>query len=207
MFEKETVAVIDVGSNSIKLLVAQRGSEGMYLEKLFSKTLETRISAGISHQNHVLNEDTMDIGCQSIAVLVHLARAYEPKIIKIVATSAVRDASNAEQFIDRVYRETGIRLDVLSGIEEATYIGSGLKHDPTAAGTKSFVQMDIGGGSLELIRFSNGTLEQVCSLQLGSVRLTEQFVRRKQKLGWRTMSGKRLKTVVSSLIAKRHPLL
>ena len=106
MFAKETVAVIDVGSNSIKLLVAQRGSEDLYLEKLFSKTLETRISAGISHKNHELNEAAMHIGCQSIAVLVHLAKAYEPTIIKIVATSAVRDARNAEQFIDRVYRET-----------------------------------------------------------------------------------------------------
>ena len=176
MLKKDIVAVIDVGSNSIKLLVAQKSAEGKSFEKVFSKTLEIRISAGISHQNHELTEEAMHIGSQSIAVLVHLARDHEPKTIKIVATSAVRDAINGPEFVERVNKATGIRLDILSGIEEATYIGKGLRCDPLIAGMEHFVQMDIGGGSLELISLSQDSIQKVCSLQLGAVRLTEKFV-------------------------------
>lgn len=176
MLKKDIVAVIDVGSNSIKLLVAQKSADGKSFEKVFSKALEIRISAGISHQNHELTEDEMCIGIQSIAVLVHLARDYDPSTIKIVATSAVRDAINGPEFAERVNKATGIRLDVLSGIEEATHIGSGLRCDPLIAGMGHFVQMDIGGGSLELISLSQDSIQDVCSLQLGAVRLTEKFV-------------------------------
>ena len=176
MLEKDTVAVIDVGSNSIKLLVARKGSESKSLEKVFSQTFETRISAGISHQNHELAEDAMLAGSQSIAILVDLARSYEPKAIKIVATSAVRDARNAEQFVNRVYNETGVKIDVLTGIEEATFIGRGLRCDPLIEDMEHFIQMDIGGGSLELIRLSKDSIKKVCSLQLGAVRLTEKLV-------------------------------
>lgn len=176
MLKKDIVAVIDVGSNSIKLLVAQKSADGKSFEKVFSKALEIRISAGISHQNHELTEDEMRIGIQSIAVLVHLAGDYDPRTIKIVATSAVRDAINAPEFVERLDKATGIRLDVLSGIEEATYIGRGLRKDPLIAGMEHFVQMDIGGGSLELISLSQDSIQNVCSLQLGAVRLTEKFV-------------------------------
>ena len=65
------------------------------------------------------------------------------------STSAVRDASNGIEFIERVEDATGIRLDVLSGMEEAVYIGRGLRCDPQVSALDDFVQMDIGGGSLE----------------------------------------------------------
>jgi len=176
MLTRNIVAVIDVGSNSIKLLVAQKGIQDGFFEKLFSKTLEVRIGEGISQQNPKLTKDSMRIGSQAIAVLVHLAKNYGPQTVKIVATSAVREASNKMEFLDQVKEAVGIRLDILSGVEEATFIGEGLRQDPLIADLEHFIHMDIGGGSLELIRFSNNTIEKVCSLQLGAVRLTEKFV-------------------------------
>ena len=118
----------------------------------------------------------MAAGCKTIAELVRLAQGYHPKTIRIVATSAVRDATNAVQFIELVNDATGIEIQTLSGHEEATYIGKGLGCDPKTSGTKSFIQMDIGGGSLELIHFNHGKIDQALSLQLGAVRLTEQFI-------------------------------
>lgn len=176
MSKKETVAVIDVGSNSIKLLVAQQGSAGCLIECVCTKTFETRISAGIAQEAPKLSSDAIDAGCQSIEELVTIARDYDPKIVKIVATSAVRDATNRIEFVERIKNAIGIELDILSGMEEATFIGNGLRCDPKVAALRDFVQMDIGGGSLELIRFRHTTIEKVCSLQLGAVRLTEKFV-------------------------------
>jgi exopolyphosphatase/guanosine-5'-triphosphate,3'-diphosphate pyrophosphatase len=176
MLNEKTVAVIDVGSNSIKLLVARERAEDGPIESVYKKTFETRIGKGISKKNPELTREAIDAGCQSISELVRNARNYDPAAIKIVATSAVRDASNSMEFVERVNDITGIRLDILSGVQEATYIGKGLRHDPQISALDNLVHMDIGGGSLELIRFSQNTIQQACSLQLGAVRLTEKLV-------------------------------
>lgn len=169
------VTVIDVGSNSIKLLVAGP-REGGGVHALFTETIETRISKGISQDLPDLCDAAITDGCATVADLVHIAREFEPKEVAVVATSAVRDALNGQDFIDCVFEKTGIRMRVLSGTEEATYIGQGLVCDPQLDGAEDFIQTDIGGGSLELICFRKARIEQVISLRLGAVRLTERFV-------------------------------
>ena len=176
MLTTKIVAVIDVGSNSIKLLVAEPGRTAGSVETIFAETIETRISAGISQALPILTENAMNVGCKTITALVRLAQGYHPKSIQIVATSAVRDATNAIQFIDRINEATGLEIKILTGTEEATYVSKGLRCDPHICGVNSFIQMDIGGGSLELIRFHQGHIEHALSLQLGAVRLTEQFI-------------------------------
>ena len=101
----KTVAVIDVGSNSIKLLVARSGKTPGSVEAIFAETIETRISTGISQALPSLTEAAMAAGCRTITELVRLAQGYQPKTLRIVATSAVRDATNAKQFInmDRIW--------------------------------------------------------------------------------------------------------
>lgn len=172
----DTVAVIDVGSNSIKLLVACAGAPPKSLETRFSETIETRISTGISRELPSLSETAITEGTATIGELHRLALEYQPAQIAIVATSAVRDAINGDDFVQSVYEATGLRIRILSGIEEATYIGQGLACDPAISGMTQFIQTDIGGGSLELIRFEEGAIRQAISLQLGAVRLTERFV-------------------------------
>lgn len=169
------VAVIDVGSNSIKLLVAA-SQEGDGINPLFTETIETRISTGISKDLPHLGDAAMQEGCKTICELMRIAREYDPVELVIVATSAVRDAINGQDFIDLIFDKTGIHIRVLSGTEEATYIGHGLGCDPQLARAEDFIQMDIGGGSLELIRFNKAKIEQALSLRLGAVRLTERFV-------------------------------
>jgi len=176
MSAKETVAIIDVGSNSIKMLIACKGAKGNAIESVYKETLETRISAGISQQNPTLTEASIEAGVQSIQKLVATARDYNSANIKIVTTSAVRDATNGTEFTQRVAETTGVPLTILSGIEEAAYIVKGLRCDPLISKMNRFIQMDIGGGSLELIDFNNGATQQACSLQLGAVRLTERFI-------------------------------
>lgn len=176
MSASENVAVIDVGSNSIKLLIACAGKTPGSVHTVFVETIETRISAGISRELPSLTDAAMAAGLKTISELAHLAHSYKPKAIRIVATSAVRDALNGLEFVEQVNEATELEVSILSGKEEATLIGKGLACDPKIAGVQQFVQMDIGGGSLELIRFDQSHIANALSLQLGAVRLTERFV-------------------------------
>lgn len=170
-----TVAVIDIGSNSIKSLVAARaGAEG--LAEIASQTLEARISAGISHAEPQLSEAGMTRGLEAIQALLAGVATHEPKRTTLVATSAVRDARNGADFRARVRDATGHEIRILTGEEEASFIGRGLAADPALGGLRDFYVVDLGGGSLECLAFRDRRIVQATSLQLGCVRLTERFV-------------------------------
>ena len=172
----DSIAVIDVGSNSIKLLVACVDELGRSIKALYSKTIEARISTGINNELPTLTEAAINRGTAAIVELYGLSLEHKPNKFAIVATSAVRDAENSREFQRVVAETTGLRMRILSGTEEATYIGRGLSCDPAIREMSSFIQIDIGGGSLELIRFEGGAINKAISLPLGAVRLTERFV-------------------------------
>jgi len=170
------VAVIDIGSNSIKSLIAARAPDGQ-LHALKQRTLDARISAGIGKEKPVLSEEGMTRGLGAIRELVEEVREKRPARIQLVATSAVRDASNGAVFRERVKKATGQEIRLLSGDEEANLIGRGLTCDPALAGLRNFYVFDLGGGSLECLAFQDRKVRQAASLQLGCVRLTEKFVK------------------------------
>lgn len=170
-----TVAVLDIGSNSIKSLVATRvGTEGV--EQIATETIEARISAGISHAEPQLSEAGMARGLDAIQTLLAGVAAHNPAQITLVATSAVRDARNGADFRARVRAATGHEIRILKGKEEADFIGRGLAADPALGGLRDFYVFDLGGGSLECLAFRERRIVQATSLQLGCVRLTEKFV-------------------------------
>jgi len=170
-----TVAVIDIGSNSIKVLVAHRTAGGR-IHSLDSHALEVRISAGISGSPPRLGEEGMQSGVEAVAALVERSRTFHPGTIQVVATSAVRDAVNGSDFCARIKAATGIGVRVLAGEEEASLIGRGLLTDPTVKDFNDFYLFDLGGGSLECLRFHARRVIQAVSLPLGCVRLTESCV-------------------------------
>ena len=172
----KTVAIIDIGSNSIKLLVAELATDKQSIQTVFTKTIETRISAGISQATPVLTEAAILSGIQTIQKLLDLAADYSPEHIKLVATSAVRDAHNGHDFAKRVKETTDQPVNILSGNEEASCIGRGLACDPIVQKFQNFIQIDLGGGSLELIHFASGKIVNALSLKLGAVRLLEAHV-------------------------------
>ncbi len=171
-----TAAIIDIGSNSIKILVARRipGTGQLTSEKY--KTLDVRISAGISRATPRLGEDGMTRGLAAIQELLADAAPFSPAKIVLVATSAVRDAVNGDEFRQRVLAATGHTLRILTGDEEAELIGRGLTSDPALAHLRDFYVFDLGGGSLECLAFRARRIPQALSLPLGCVRLTERFI-------------------------------
>ena len=169
------VAVIDIGSNSIKALVAARDAAGQ-LQAMISQTIDARISAGISQSEPRLTEDGMARGLAAIQELLAAAAPFSPLKTVLVATSAVRDAANGPDFRARVHAAIGHEIRILTGDEEANGIGRGLTCDPALADLHNFYVFDLGGGSLECLAFRQRQIEQAVSLQLGCVRLTEKFV-------------------------------
>lgn len=171
-----SVAVIDIGSNSIKSLVARRRPDGQ-LAAVRSRTLDARISAGISKDKPALSDEGMTRGLGAIRELLDEVRESRPAKIMLVATSAVRDAANGAVFKERVKKATGQEIRVLTGDEEANLIGRGMTADPALAELKDFYVFDLGGGSLECLLFRDRKIQQAQSLQLGCVRLTERFIK------------------------------
>jgi exopolyphosphatase / guanosine-5'-triphosphate,3'-diphosphate pyrophosphatase len=164
-------AALDVGSNTIRLLVA-RVSHGSF-EPLVDESEFVRLGKGVDASGR-LQEDRMVAAIEAIRTLVARASGLGADAVIAVATSAVRDASNRVEFVHRVAEATGVKIRILSGDEEArlTYLGAVLGN-PVIDGT---IICDLGGGSSELIFASPRKMEWARSLQFGSGRLTEQFV-------------------------------
>ncbi len=170
-----SVAVIDIGSNSIKTLVAERAPDGT-IRSRFEQTLDARISEGISRSAPRLTDESMQRGVDAVRALVSAAAPLAPERVVIVATSAVRDAANGPEFSERIRAATGEPVRLLSGAEEAALIGRGLTCDPALRSIRDFYVFDLGGGSLECLAFRDRAVQQAVSLQLGCVRLHELFV-------------------------------
>jgi exopolyphosphatase/guanosine-5'-triphosphate,3'-diphosphate pyrophosphatase len=119
------VAVIDVGSNTIKLLVAQ-GAPNEALEVVHQASVPTRIGSGIGCDHPALADKSMKAGIATIEELLDVAESHSPDHVRLVATGAVRDASNGKYFATCVKEATGHLLAILSGHEEASGIAAGL---------------------------------------------------------------------------------
>ncbi len=169
------VAVVDIGSNSIKMLVASQEADGTLVE-VGSRALEVRIGGGMASERPRLEPEAMDRVVAATASLLALAQTLGAETSVAVATSAVRDASNGADFAQRLQAGAGLKLRILSGEEEATLIGRGLSTDPDLAGLSTFDVFDLGGGSLECLALRERTIERAVSLPLGCVRMTEKFV-------------------------------
>jgi exopolyphosphatase/guanosine-5'-triphosphate,3'-diphosphate pyrophosphatase len=167
-------AVVDIGTNSTRLFVAEV-SGGQVGEVLERETEITRLGAGVDADG-CLSDEAMD---RVFAVLDHYATLiarHEVSRAVAVLTSAVRDATNGEEFAAAVRERWGLEPHVLSGEEEArlTFLGATSERDPDRA-TPTLV-IDIGGGSTELVIGSGREMDYHVSNQAGVVRQTERHL-------------------------------
>ena len=165
------VAIIDVGSNNIKLEIHKVNFNGSN-ELIFGE----KINARLGNQAFVtkkLNPENIRIAIQGLKHFAHIIQNFNCKKTIAVGTAALREA-NYENFIDDVYKETGIKISIISGVEEArlVYLGS-LARVPF--GGRTFFLMDIGGGSTEISVSNHEQVYFINSLNLGTVRLKDLF--------------------------------
>ena len=167
------VAAIDVGSNSIRQVVADVSPTGA-IATVDELKATPRLGAGV-HDTGALDEAGMRRALDALGRMALLARRLRADRVVAVATSAVRDATNGAAFVERVRAETGLDLRVLEGEEEARLaFRSALAHFPVAEGRAAV--MDIGGGSLELALSAGGVLDRLLTFPFGAIRLTERFI-------------------------------
>jgi exopolyphosphatase / guanosine-5'-triphosphate,3'-diphosphate pyrophosphatase len=166
----QRVAVIDVGSNSTRLLVADVG-DGVAVVERHSRV--TRLGRGVDLSGQ-LSDEAIEAACAAIADYVSICRESEVEKIAAIATSAVRDASNGGAFVAELRERFALSADVLDGEEEArlTYRGATAEQAPTVP----TLVVDIGGGSTELIVGTGGEIAFHASLQAGVVRHTERHI-------------------------------
>ena len=167
-------AAIDIGSNSIRQIVAEVSPDGE-IRVVDEMKAAPRLGAGLVESGS-LDEKHMDEATEALTRMAELARQLGAKRIDAVATSAVRDAKNGAAFIARLRRESGLKVRVLVGEEEARLAyRSALAHFELGSGRS--VVMDIGGGSLELALVAEGLVERLISFPFGAIRMTELFLK------------------------------
>ena len=167
------IAAIDIGSNSVRQIVADVSPTGQ-IRVVDEMKAMPRLGEGLEATGS-LSPTAIDAAVTAVQRMVTLADQLGAVRIEIVATSAVRDAANSADFTGQVHARTGRRVRILSGEEEALLCyRSALAHFELGAGRT--VVMDIGGGSLELVLAKDGLIERVASLAFGAVRLTERFL-------------------------------
>lgn len=171
------LAAIDIGSNAARLLI----SEVITDEKnntVFNKLNLIRVPLRLGFEvfeTGLISKQKTGMVIQTMKAFKHLANAYEVKHIKACATSAMRDAKNADDIIRKVKLETDIAIEVISGDMEAglvfeNHIAETLDKD------HSYMYVDVGGGSTELSFFSNGVLIYKESFNIGTIRLLQNQV-------------------------------
>jgi exopolyphosphatase / guanosine-5'-triphosphate,3'-diphosphate pyrophosphatase len=167
------LAAIDVGSNSIHLLIADVSADGHLL--VVDRVKEMVRLGRRSFSTGLLSDEAMDL---AVRVLVHFRRVVEMRHvdrIRAVATSAVREARNRGKFIARVKNEVNFELEIISGREEAQLIYSAAQHALGLEGGAHLL-VDLGGGSLELVLVKDRHAVWMKSAKLGAARMSERFL-------------------------------
>jgi exopolyphosphatase/guanosine-5'-triphosphate,3'-diphosphate pyrophosphatase len=167
-----TFAAVDIGSNSVRLKIARL--QGGRLRALHEDREVTRLGEGVFGSGFL----TPDSIAETVRVLRRFHRATQQIVtdsVRVVATSALRDARNSQAFLEWVRSATGWRVEVISGVEEARLIHLGLVSSGRVDRSPTLM-MDLGGGSCELTVTQGGHIRDAVILTLGSVRLTIDFL-------------------------------
>jgi exopolyphosphatase/guanosine-5'-triphosphate,3'-diphosphate pyrophosphatase len=169
------VAVFDCGTNSLRLLIADLDPGTGEMTELVREMRIVRLGQGVDRTGRI-SEESMERAFVVLDEYAALVAEHRPALTRFCATSAARDAANADVFMAGVTRRTGVRPEVIDGDEEARASFAGATRALTDVDPPVLV-VDIGGGSTELILGSaDGNVELAQSLDVGSVRLTERHL-------------------------------
>jgi len=168
-----TFAAVDIGSNSVRLKIARLHAGR--LRPLHEDREVTRLGEGVFSSGFLTPESM----AETVKVLRRFHRTTQQIVtdtVRVVATSALRDARNSQAFLEWVRSATGWRVEIVSGVEEARLIHLGLVSSPRVDRAPTLM-IDLGGGSCELTVSQGGHIKDAVSLPLGAVRLSNEFLR------------------------------
>ncbi len=174
---KQIIAVIDIGASAVRMVIAEVGSKG---EISTLENLQKPIKFGKDvFTTGILSMSTMREGLSILKNFKSVLDTYGVKKIHAIATSAVREAANRENFLDQVYVRTGIEIEVIEGPEqnrlELIAVESALQ-GKVELDKKNCLILEVGSGSTEMILLNQGQVEITRTLSLGSIRLPERAI-------------------------------
>ena len=166
-------AAVDIGSNSVRMMAAEVNSGETRI--LTEERQVTRLGESV-FQSGQISEEALDFLCSTLTRMAAAYNRLEIVGVRAVATSAVRDASNQREFLQRASDALGTNVEIISGSEEARLIHLGVEARWPRPKERTLI-IDVGGGSAELIISQNGQLIDAVSKPLGALRLTEVFLK------------------------------
>lgn len=192
----ERIAIIDLGSNSVRFVIMQIGSAGAY-KLIYQEKKAIRLSEGMTQDDMMLTEEAQRRALDCLKVYAHASKVMHVTKTLAVATAAVRNARNGASFLKRVRTLTGIPLTIISGRAEARLGFSGVIH---TIDMPDFLLFDLGGASVEISLVRDRKCLHSVSIPIGAVTLTELFestdeVSPQQKEQIRTFIRKQLKQI------------
>ncbi len=167
------LAAIDIGSNSIKLVVVEAWSSRSFT--VLAQEKEVVRLGQRTLREHRLSLEAIERAAQTINRFRSIAESIGVEQLIVVATASVREAVNSSEFIEEVLGITGVKVRILSGIEEARLIGIAASQGCAPVGSE-LLNIDIGGGSTEISLMRRGVPAGLFSVKLGAIGLTERFI-------------------------------
>ena len=164
-------AVIDIGTNSVKLLVAD--VSGREIVPIEESAEQTRLGRGF-YETHILQPEAIATTANAVTEFARQARKLSAATIRVFATSAARDAKNPQDLLAAVKQASGLGIEIISGEEEADWAFRGVTSDPRLA-REPILLLDVGGGSTEFILGQGEHKHFRQSFPLGAVRLMEMW--------------------------------
>lgn len=171
--KKKRLAAIDIGTNSIRCIIVEVGAGGKF-SVLDDEKATVRLGEGLAASGEI-SPQAWGRAEEALLRMQKIAEGYGVQTIEAVATSAVRKARNGEAFVEAMARSTGVRIAVISGTEEAELVALSARSSLDLENLRCAL-VDIGGGSLEIVVAADELIEEIFSLDLGAVVLTEQFL-------------------------------
>ena len=166
---RETRAVIDVGTNSVKLLIATVDQD--HIHPIIEESKQTRLGAGFFETGQLQPAAIIETA-KAVAKFASIVRDWSATRLTVIATSAAREAINQRELVDALEHASGTRLSIISGEQEADWAFKGVCTDASMR-ERNLLVMDLGGGSTEFIFGRNGAASFSRSFRLGTVRLME----------------------------------
>ena len=166
----ENIAIIDMGSNSIRFIVMQINDNHSYFLQYQQKEA-IRLGKGMSETGR-LNPEGVKRALECLHVYKHMMEVMQVTHCIAVATAAARSASDGPAFIERIREETGIEIEIISGEREAYFGYLGVVNTIAA---KDYIQFDLGGASIEVSLVKNREIKESVSVPLGAVTMTDKF--------------------------------
>ncbi len=164
------VGIIDLGSNSVRMIVVAVNERGAYRLIDQAKSMD-RLGQGMGDEE-IIQEESLSRSLSTLKVFKKFVDSYDVDLVIPVATAALRRAANQKEVLKRIKKETGLRFQVLSTDREAYYSYLGAIN---TLALEDFIMVDIGGGSIQIAKVQNRKIQQAVNLPFGAITLTEKY--------------------------------